>query len=67
MLFLCKFRKTTEVKRIGILSDTHSYIDDAVFKHFEECDEIWHAGDIGNINVYDELKAFNLFKLFMAI
>ena len=41
--------------KIGLLSDTHSYLDDAVFKHFENCDEIWHAGDFGNIEVDDKL------------
>jgi putative phosphoesterase len=46
------------LKRIGILSDTHSYLDKAIFRHFEECDEIWHAGDIGSIDLYDELLAF---------
>ncbi len=44
--------------RIGLISDTHSYLDDAVFKHFENCDEIWHAGDFGNAEVADKLKAF---------
>lgn len=48
--------------RIGLISDTHSYLDDAVFKHFENCDEIWHAGDIGNIEVADKLAAFKPFK-----
>ncbi|RYE21651.1 MAG: metallophosphoesterase [Sphingobacteriales bacterium] len=48
--------------RIGLLSDTHSYLDDAVFKHFENCDEIWHAGDIGNIKLADRLAAFKPFK-----
>ena len=33
--------------RIGLISDTHNYLDEAVFKHFENCDEIWHAGDFG--------------------
>lgn len=33
--------------RIGLISDTHSFLDEAVFKHFEQCDEIWHAGDFG--------------------
>mgnify|MGYP006087658203 CR=1 FL=1 len=46
------------MKRIGLLSDTHSYLDTAVFKHFQECDEIWHAGDIGEIEVLDELNKF---------
>jgi putative phosphoesterase len=48
--------------RIGLLSDTHSYLDDAVFKHFENCDEIWHAGDFGNIELVDQLAAFKPFK-----
>lgn len=33
--------------RIGLISDTHSFLDDAVFKRFENCDEVWHAGDFG--------------------
>lgn len=36
------------MKRIGILSDTHGYWDERYAKHFAECDEIWHAGDIGS-------------------
>lgn len=44
--------------KIGLLSDTHGYIDPGVYKHFINCDEIWHAGDIGNINVIDELTQF---------
>ena len=48
--------------RIGLLSDTHSYLDDAVFKHFENCDEIWHAGDIGHIELADKLAAFKPLK-----
>jgi uncharacterized protein len=48
--------------KIGLISDTHSYLDDAVFKHFENCDEIWHAGDFGSIEVADKLAAFKPFK-----
>ncbi len=44
--------------RIGLISDTHSFLDDAVFKHFENCDEIWHAGDFGYIGIADKLKDF---------
>jgi putative phosphoesterase len=43
--------------QIGLLSDTHSFLDDAVFKHFSDCDEIWHAGDFG-ADVADKLAAF---------
>lgn len=45
------------MKRIGILSDTHGYIPKQVFSFFEECDELWHAGDIGP-NVLDRLREF---------
>ena len=44
--------------RIGLISDTHGYLDDAVFKHFAQCDEIWHAGDFGNIAIAEKLSAF---------
>ena len=39
------------MKRIGIISDTHSTKDEAFVRHFKECNEIWHAGDIGNPEV----------------
>ena len=48
--------------RIGLISDTHSFLDNAVFKHFENCDEIWHAGDFGNIELADKLAAFKPLK-----
>lgn len=44
--------------RIGLISDTHSYLDERVFKHFDQCDEIWHAGDVGNPFVLDQLESF---------
>lgn len=44
--------------RIGLLSDTHSFLDERVFEHFAECDEIWHAGDFGSMNVIDRLRDF---------
>ena len=43
--------------KIGLISDTHGFLDPAVFKHFADCDEIWHAGDFGS-NVAEELAAF---------
>jgi len=43
------------MKRIGLISDTHSYIDDSILEHFSSVDEIWHAGDIGMLKVTDEL------------
>lgn len=46
------------MKRIGLISDTHDFLDDAVFRHFEQCDEIWHAGDFGTAAIADRLAAF---------
>jgi hypothetical protein len=42
--------------KIGLLSDTHSYLDPKVLEHFGKCDEIWHAGDIGELIVTDQLR-----------
>ncbi len=50
------------MKRIGLMSDTHSFLDDKVLKYFEECDEIWHAGDIGSIDLSDKMEAFKPFR-----
>ena len=44
--------------RIGLISDTHHFLDPQVFRYFESCDEIWHAGDFGTVAIADELKAF---------
>lgn len=44
------------MKRIGILSDTHSCWDDRFETHFKDCDEIWHAGDVGDISVIARLE-----------
>jgi putative phosphoesterase len=48
--------------RIGLISDTHGFLDEAVFKHFESCDEIWHAGDFGNSALASQLAAFKPLK-----
>ncbi|MBR6286470.1 MAG: metallophosphoesterase family protein [Bacteroidaceae bacterium] len=50
------------MKRIGLLSDTHSYWDDRYLQYFEQCDEIWHAGDIGSMEVARRLAAFRMFR-----
>jgi len=42
--------------KIGLLSDTHSYLDPKILSYFKDCDEIWHAGDIGDRSVVDELE-----------
>lgn len=44
--------------RIGLLSDTHGFLDPAVFTYFERCDEVWHAGDFGPVEILDQLTAF---------
>lgn len=46
------------MRRIGLISDTHDYLDDAVFRHFEQCDEVWHAGDFGTPALAAKLAAF---------
>jgi len=44
------------VTKILLLSDTHSYIDNTILKHVANADEVWHAGDIGNLEVTDAIK-----------
>lgn len=46
------------MKKIGLISDTHGYLDPLVFKYFDICDEVWHAGDIGTLTVALELERF---------
>lgn len=50
------------MKRIGLLSDTHGYLDQGIKKHFAVCDEIWHAGDIGTVKVSDTLSAWKTYR-----
>ena len=45
------------MKKILLLSDTHSYIDHRIIHYAQKADEIWHAGDIGSLEVSDQLKA----------
>jgi putative phosphoesterase len=46
------------MRRIGLLSDTHGYLDPRVFKFFADCDEVWHAGDLGTEEVAEQLAGF---------
>ncbi len=46
------------MKLIGLISDTHGWLHPRVFSFFSKCDEIWHAGDIGNIETIEKLKLF---------
>jgi uncharacterized protein len=47
--------------RIGLISDTHGYLDENIFEHFKHCDEVWHGGDFGD-GVADKLKAVKELK-----
>jgi putative phosphoesterase len=45
-----------------LISDTHHYLDEAVFKHFDKCDEIWHGGDFGTIEIAEQLQKLKPLK-----
>lgn len=45
------------MKRIGLLSDTHGWLDPKLLDFFKDCDEVWHCGDIGDVAVADELAS----------
>ncbi len=55
-------KKIQVLLRIGLLSDTHSFLDEKIFDYFAECDEIWHAGDIGSIEIAGRLECFKSFR-----
>ena len=48
--------------KIGLLSDTHSYLHPRVFEFFKECEEVWHCGDIGDQETAERLSAFRKFR-----
>ncbi len=50
------------MRKIGIISDTHAYWDDKYLTYFEPCDEIWHAGDIGSMEIAERLADFRPFR-----
>lgn len=49
--------------KIGLISDTHGYIDEKILSYLNEVDEIWHAGDIGSFEVIDKLRAIKPTKI----
>ncbi len=49
--------------KIGLLSDTHSYLDPKILVHFKDVDEVWHAGDIGDLDVLDQLRKFKPLRI----
>ena len=55
------------MKRIGIISDTHAYWDEKYEFYLKDCDEIWHAGDIGSLEIANKFEAMNLLsELYMV-
>ncbi|MDT8413226.1 MAG: metallophosphoesterase family protein [Vicingaceae bacterium] len=50
------------MKRIGLISDTHGYFHPKLEKLFAQCDEIWHAGDVGNYEVIEQLEKMKPLK-----
>jgi putative phosphoesterase len=44
------------VTRIGLISDTHGHLDESIFEHFKNCDEVWHAGDFGSEAIAKRIK-----------
>lgn len=53
-----QFKSTLIMTRIGLLSDTHSFLPESIFSFFKDCDEIWHAGDIGSLLLASKLADF---------
>jgi len=43
--------------RIGLFSDTHDFLDETIFQHFGNCDEVWHVGDFGSLALVQRLKS----------
>lgn len=48
--------------RVGLLSDTHGFLDEAVFHYFADCDEVWHAGDFGSMEIIARLRQFGMLR-----
>ena len=50
------------MKQVGIISDTHGYLDERFIPHLRDCDEVWHAGDIGSLEVADQISGLSVLK-----
>ena len=50
------------MKKIAIISDSHGYLDESVINHIKKCDEVWHAGDIGNFKIIEYLRKIVITK-----
>jgi putative phosphoesterase len=55
-------QESNKLTSIGLISDTHHFLDEQVFTYFKDCDEIWHAGDIGSIQIANNLASFKPFR-----
>ncbi len=62
IVYVYFFVEIGRVKKIGLISDTHSFLHPRIEHHFKECDEIWHAGDIGNIELAEKLEGMKPFR-----
>ena len=58
----CRNYHVSIMKRIGLLSDTHGYWDSRYEQYFAKCDEIWHAGDIGSVELADRFAQMKTFR-----
>ena len=50
------------MKKICIISDSHNYIDNNIINYIKKCDEVWHAGDIGALEVCEDIKKYTFLK-----
>ena len=50
------------MKKILLLSDTHGHLDERILSHVDHADEVWHAGDIGSLEIVDQLKKFTAIR-----
>lgn len=48
--------------RIGVISDTHGFLDESIFEHFKNCDEVWHAGDFGTVEIAAKIRQQKILK-----
>ena len=56
-------KNRNQLTRIGLISDTHNFLDENVFEHFKNCNEIWHAGDFGDIALANRLATKSGLKI----
>ena len=48
--------------RIGLIADTHHYLDETILAHFKDCDQVWHVGDFGTIEIADKIRNQKIIK-----